>query len=356
MEHILDNVMQEKNVDRWSNAPGHRLAIGLIDKAGTRYWRNGQWLTEPDADHAESLYEVGSITKTMTGFLLAIGEQEGIWSVDNKLSDLAPELTGSPFASATTLRQLATHTAGLPRMPGNFRATITDKQNPYASYSDQHITEAVLAEPLKSGNRHAYSNYGFGLLGWILAKRLNMSLSHAFNERLFQPLGMMHTLLRSGAPAPAAGGLVPVYNAKGISVPHWDFQDTMAGAGAVCSTVPDMLHYLKTNLHPENTPFPEAIAECQREHYSIFASRGIGVGYSWMFYKEQDGSTTHWHNGGTYGSSSFAAFNRDKGKGLVVLSNRGSDVWSQIPFIGKRKLSVDKLARMLLDGFYRMSD
>jgi hypothetical protein len=81
----------------------------------------------------------------------------------------------------------------------------------------------------------------------------------------------------------------------------------------------------------------------------------LAVGYSWMFYKEQDGSTTHWHNGGTY-SSSFAAFNRDKGKGLVVLSNRGSDVWSQFPFIGKHKLSVDKLARMLLDGFYRMSD
>ncbi|MHA6483497.1 hypothetical protein ACX1C1_16545 [Paenibacillus sp. strain BS8-2] len=75
-----------------------------------------------------------------------------------------------------------------------------------------------------------------------------------------------------------------------------------------------------------------------------------------MFYKEKDGSTTHWHNGGTYGSSSFAAFNRDKGKGLVVLSNRGADLLSQIPLVGMRKMNVDKLARKLLDSLYRLPD
>lgn len=421
MKQMILDVIHQPAVRRWAYAPGHRLAIGWIAGAERWTWSPDDGIAEQPS--ARAIYEVGSITKTMTGLLLAIGENEGLWSRDDKLSELLPDWAGSPFAEAASLRQLVTHSAGLPRIPGNMQATIEDKLNPYAKYTDAHLKAAVLSEPASKASRHAYSNYGFGLLGYILAARLGTSLSEAMLERLFAPLGMEDTLLRSGDTSQGPGGtslpsggnsqrlvdtslrsgetsqglvdtsqrlvgtslrsgetsqglvgtsqrpvdtslrsggsnpepaaLVPVYNAKGAPTPHWDFTDAMAGAGAVCSTVPDMLRYLAANLEPGRYPIGDAIMEGHKEHYGIFPDKGIGVGYSWMFYREKDGSTTHWHNGGTYGSSSFIAFNRDKGRGLVILSNRGADIWSQIPLIGIRKMSVDKLARKLLNGLYR---
>jgi CubicO group peptidase (beta-lactamase class C family) len=343
--------MNQSAVRRWADAPGHRLAIGWMTGSDRWTWSVEDGIAERPG--ARAVYEIGSITKTMTGLLLAIGEREGLWSGENKLAELVPGWSGSSFAEAATLRRLVTHTANLPRIPGNMQATIADKLNPYANYSDEHLKEAILAEPVRKGNRHAYSNYGFGILGYALAARLGTSLSEALRDRIFSPLGMNDTSLRSGTFWPDPSGLVPVYSAKGTPTPHWDFTDATAGAGAVCSTVPDMLDYLAANLEPGRLPIGDAIMDGHKEHYAIFAGKGIGVGYSWMFYREKDGSTTHWHNGGTYGSSSFLAFNRDKGKGLVILSNRGADVWSQIPLVGMRKLSVDKLARKLLEGFYQ---
>lgn len=62
---------------------------------------------------------------------------------------------------------------------------------------------------------------------------------------------------------------------------------------------------------------------------------------------EKDGSLTHWHNGGTYGSSSIASFNRAHGVGLIILSNYGTNLLSHLPLLGAGKLNVDKLAKLL---------
>lgn len=119
-------------------------------------------------------------------------------------------------------------------------------------------------------------------------------------------------------------------------------------------TVSDMLHYMEAHLSDADHPLSAALAECRKAQHDIFPSRGIGIGYGWMFFREKDGSTTHWHNGGTYGSSSFATFNRDKRIGLVILSNHGTDIWSQLaPMIGIRKMSVDTLATLLTKELFK---
>ncbi|MCR2806383.1 serine hydrolase domain-containing protein [Paenibacillus soyae] len=348
MEQWISNIMTQKRVSRFAGLPDHRLSIALLTNEGNRVWTSGN-----TASDEGGVYEIGSLTKTMTGLLLAIGEQKGLWSRSDTLSDLIPEWSSSAFAAGTTLLQLVTHTAHLPRIPGNFRDTVTDKMNPYANYSDRHLAEAVLAEQAKPQTpKHLYSNYGFGLLGWALAQKLGMSLREALEQWIFSPLGMTDTQLRALDPSSPAG-LVPVYDAKGKPVPHWSFHESTAGAGAVCSTAADMLQYVRANLGQAGESVSSAIEHGQKEHHAIFKSRGIGVGYAWMFYKEKDGSTTHWHNGGTYGSTSFLSFNREQGKGFVILSNYGTDVRSQIPLIGMNRMNVDKLARAFSNRLYQ---
>ncbi|NOU87305.1 serine hydrolase [Paenibacillus sp. LMG 31460] len=341
--------LSEKRIQRWSERPNHQLTVGLIHHSTRSFWTSGQG---NGVDSSKFLYEIGSITKTMTGLLLAIGEQNGVWSRSDRLSDFVPEWSSSPFARRTTLLQLATHTSGLPEVPKNMKGTIIDPLNPYANYKDDDLISAVASESLKKSNKHSYSNYGFGLLGWLLSRRLDVSLDEALRDLVFKPLGMTDSAVQ--LPEVQRNRLLPVFNAKGKPVPHWDFRDTMAGAGAVRSTVSDMLHYMDAHLSDADHPLYAALTECRKSQHDIFPSRGIGIGFGWMFFREKDGSTTHWHNGGTYGSSSFATFNRDKRIGLVILSNNGTDIWSQLaPMIGIRKMSVDTLATLLTKELFK---
>lgn len=341
--------MSEKRVQRWAERPNHQLTVGLVQHSTRSIWTSGQ---RNGVDSSKFLYEIGSITKTITGLLLAIGEQNGVWRRSDRLSDFVPEWSSSPFARGTTLLHLATHTSGLPEVPKNMKGTIIDRLNPYANYKDDDLISAVASESLKKSNKHSYSNYGFGLLGWLLSRRLGVSLDEALRDLVFKPLGMTNSAIQ--LPDVQRDHLLPVFNAKGKPVPHWDFGDTMAGAGAIRLTVSDMLHYMEAHLSDADHSLSAALAECRKAQHDIFPSRGIGIGYGWMFFREKDGSTTHWHNGGTYGSSSFATFNRDKRIGLVILSNHGTDIWSQLaPMIGIRKMSVDTLATLLTKELFK---
>ena len=348
MKSMLEDVISQQRIQRWVNAPNHQLTIGLINHSERMVWTQGN-VSEDDG--SKSIYEIGSITKTLIGLLLAIGEHNGKWHRSDPISDYVPEWSSSLFAQRTTLLHLVTHTAGLPDVPGNFKSTITDQLNPYANYTENYLIEAVLAENRRTKNKFRYSNYGFGLLGWVLSKRLGQSLNDALREQIFKPLGMINSGI--GLKFQASNRILPVFNSKGKPVPHWDFLDTMAGAGAVCSTISDMLNYIEAHLSLSDHSLTSALAECRKAHHVIFPSKGIGIGYGWMFFKEKDGSTTYWHNGATYGSSSFATFNRDKGIGLIILSNYGLDVLSQLPLIGMRKMNVDKLAYVLTNKLFK---
>lgn len=348
VEQELRMWMNDERIMRWANAHGHQLSVGLTGPEGRFTWRSGN---ESADVPSPGLYEIGSITKTMTGLLLAVGEDKGWWMRSSLVSELEPAWAASPFASSTTLLQLATHNSGLPRIPGNLRAALTDKQNPYVSYGDAELHQAIGAEKLPRRRPHLYSNYGYGLLGWLLAKKLGSSYEQALLEHVLHPLGLHESAI--GTPGSEQARLVPVFKSQGQPASHWEFQGTTAGAGAVRSTLSDMLKYVEAHLErDERRPLSAALALCRSEHHAIFASRGVGIGYAWMRYHEKDGSVTHWHNGGTYGSSSFTAFNIDKGRGFVILSNYGLDPISQLPFFGRNRMNTDRLARRLSDKLF----
>ncbi|AFC29669.1 beta-lactamase [Paenibacillus mucilaginosus 3016] len=194
MDHVIEEVMSDPKALRWANRPAHQLTVGVLHPSGRKIWSSGGESGETDG--TGRAYEIGSITKTMTGLMLAAGEQQGLWSRSDRLSDVNPDLAASPFAKQTTLLDLVTHTSGLPDVPGNFKASITDRLNPYANYDEARLIEAVLAEKPKSGSRHRYSNYGFGLLGWLLSRRLGTALDDALTRQVFHPLGHARYLCR----------------------------------------------------------------------------------------------------------------------------------------------------------------
>src|SRR4051812_42422039 len=104
-----------------------------------------------------TLFEVGSITKTMTATLLATMVVDGTLSLDTTVGHVLAEPGG---ASAVTLRQLATHTSGLPRLAPNHQEAKADPADPYAAFDVNALQEALrLVQPQPSDGPE-YSNFG----------------------------------------------------------------------------------------------------------------------------------------------------------------------------------------------------
>lgn len=390
VKHMLEN---NKKIIRWASLPEHAPAVGWIVRGEKFYWT-------PNKKTPRDQYEIGSITKTMTALRLAKGEQDGLWQASDTLAKLVPEFADSEFARTVTLRQLATHTSGLTRLAKNQvqLSMKQDKANPYAAYSEEHLLEAVREEKLRTPSKHEYSNYGYGLLGWALSRASGIPASQAFRQDLFDVLGMNDSVMAvigedsigksENAPMEeaveaVAGGGAAMHSSKrkkkhggkknaaasssgaalltghapgGRPMPHWDFTSAMAGAGAVRSTLPDMLTYLEAQLgqHPNAAELEPALLDCQHEQASVALSKGVGIGYAWMRSMRQDGTVTHWHNGGTYGFTSYAAFNRDLQSGFVVLSNRGVSFAGQLKqMFGFGELGTDQAAKLVGEALFK---
>ncbi|PLT46957.1 Beta-lactamase class C penicillin binding protein [Paenibacillus pasadenensis] len=352
MERIQE-ALRRKKTRAWLERSLHDPVVAWVKGGERGYW------SRDDADE-EALksrrYEIGSITKTMTGCLLASLERDGRLSREDAPAALAPELAASAFASKTTLAELVSHTSGLPRLPANMRAHVRDKENPYAAYGTDALVEAVLKEPYRDGAKpSSYSNYGFGLLGWLLARSSGEPLAELLQARLFEPLGLERTTLDSDAEDGAS--LRPVHRSSGAPAKPWTFGEAMAGAGAVRSTAPDLLRYAEAQLAAASSretgdPVRETMRLAQTR--LVGSPQGVGIGYAWIIRPEPDGSHTFWHNGGTYGSSSFLSFNPEHGAAIAVLSNRGASAASQLaPLIGLRPMSADLLGAELGKELYR---
>src|SRR3954447_3221708 len=109
----------------WVAAMGGHGAVATAEK------RNGQWTFAISgqpfaAGHAEvaaqkALFEIGSISKVFTGILLADAVSEGKLGLGDALAQRLPVKFADPATGAVTLKQLATHTSCLPRLPDNIR-------------------------------------------------------------------------------------------------------------------------------------------------------------------------------------------------------------------------------------------
>lgn len=142
----------------------------------------------PDGD---TVYEIGSITKTFTATLLAKAVTSGRVTLDTPVAQLLPDFKlPSRDGTQITLGDLGTQHSGLPRMPSNILPK--DPANPYADY-DAAKLNAFLADyqlPRDPGASYEYSNLGFGLLGYALAQSEHTTYGAMVDQQILAPLGM----------------------------------------------------------------------------------------------------------------------------------------------------------------------
>jgi CubicO group peptidase (beta-lactamase class C family) len=275
---------------------------------------------------ADTLFEIGSIGKPLTGMLLADQVRAGTVRPDEPLRDLLPTVDfDDPDTAAKTAEELASHRSGLPnvRITGPVRGAYMAMSSlggtdPYAGADTDWLLSTVGGAEAPSGAQEVgYSNYGMSVLGHALAERAGVPYPELLQRRVLGPLGMTDTA--HAQPSPRTRG----FTAGGRAVDPWRATGyAPAGLGA-WSTAADLAKLVSATM-AGTAPGAEAADP------RFDAGGGERIGYGW--FTEPDGVT--WHNGGTGGFSAYAGFNRAAGQGVVVLGNTDR--------------SVDDLGRRLL--------
>ncbi len=296
------------------------IVVGVIEADGTRriqaYGDAGPGALPLTA---ESIFEIGSISKVFTAIILADMAADELLSIDDPVQGLLPEGVTMPSRPGQTIRlvDIATHHSGLPRLPDNM--SPADPSNPYADYTPQMLFDFLNGHELRRdvGEQFEYSNLAVGMMGYLLGLKNGTDWEALVKERILDPLGMD----KSGITLTPEmeRHFVRGHDESGAVVPYWDIP-TLAGAGALRSDMNDMLDFIEANVGEPNSDLERSM----RVTHEVRESMGgqMSVGLNWIVQAVGDDRII-WHNGGTAGFRTFAGFDPQSGVGAVVLTNSG---------------------------------
>jgi len=261
----------------------------------------------------DTVYEIGSVTKTMTSLLFADAVESGELGADATLGSL---LYVHGQVAGVTLEELASHRSGLPRMSGRRRdqvkvlSAVLRHRNPYTADVGTLLAQADAAKIVGRGT-FSYSNLGTALLGQALAAHAGIGYPELLGRRLFDRLGMTKSSVPLSAddlPPDAPTG----WSAAGRHQQAWAI-NAYAPAGGVRSTPHDMTRYVGALLDG-GAPGLSAL----EPRWDV--GDGHRVGYAWL--TDHAGSTDiAWHNGATGGFSSILVLDRSRAAAVVILAN-----------------------------------
>lgn len=291
------------------------ISVGFIHQNQEYYIAYGNLSRESKTPiNKNTVFEITSITKAVTGNLIAQAAMDGKLALDDFIDPYLPE----GFQLQPGLRQkikisdLASHQSGLPDI--DFGALIAkDSQQPVSSVTKETlITMVNSTETLSDYGMYRYSTIGYTLLGLVLEKVYQMSYDEIVTKKLLLPLQLSDTYTKTFDVSHKTTG----YNPEGGAQEFFEWNIT-ASAGMIKSNAADMVLYLKEVLDTESLLGKAALAT--EQVYLSEGGRKIGLGIGII---QDEGQTLYLKSGDSMGQSSMLCYNRDKGWGIIILLNQ----------------------------------
>lgn len=297
----------------------------VYDKKGNVISRNaGENGGSADGAAPLHIYEIGSLTKTMTAACIKQAIDEGKVKLSDTI-DMYLDLPGE--GTYPTIEALLTHTSGYkgeylePHIMFN---TVID-QNPFHFISAETILkQAEKHRPTGTSYEWSYSNFGYALLGQIIEKVYEADYEFLINT-FTDWLGMYETEFTD-----EDGDLSNYWK--------WDLKDAYAPAGAVKSNIKDMLIYaskVMSDARLEGMDKPLRAISQKNASYEALGINIDKIGMAWIL-DEKNGYM--WHNGATADYNSYLGICKEKGTAVVVLSNLPSNYRIPATVIGTKLL------------------
>lgn len=356
---LLNQIVKPTVLESMGNKSrgGVSIVVGVITPNGTSVSGYGN-ISKADSTkvNGDTIFEIGSFTKTFTAALLADMVKRGIVNLDDPIEKHLPSnnvTVPSYNGHKITVENLATHTSGLPDLPKE----VIDNHT-YSTQQAYNFTSnsSLVSEP---GTRYSYNNLGVGLLGNALSLKAGIPYEQLVRDRILNVLGMNSTGIILNVPGMNSTGIA--MNSTQITTPHPDLlkakakghlggkeisgslmSEIIKPTGAGYSSANDLLKYLSANMglidtkindilqdthlirHPSTTAYFNQTALPSITHDLMDVYNGL----IWEIYTNFGGKdTVVSKDGGVDGYSTFVMFNPTKQIGLVVLcSCDGPDI------------------------------
>ena len=188
IDSIVSKIVEENNI------PGLSLAVVYSDGETFENSYGKANLEYQIPVETDSIFEIGSISKTFTALGIMILQEEGKLSINDKLSKYFPQY---PSGEEISIKHLLQHISGIKE--------LTDvkpfAENQAKNWTPQEVVVMLKPLPLdfEPGQKAQYSNSGFILLGLIIEKISGQSFEDFLEQRITKPLGMAHTMLGSNS-------------------------------------------------------------------------------------------------------------------------------------------------------------
>lgn len=306
----------QSNVDsiyKKENVPG--IFVGVLNNNEKHYYTAGlaNKNTKLSFDEA-TIFEIGSITKTFTAYVLtAVLIENKIAESDFILKYLPDSIQQNEKLKDISFVNLMNHTSGLPRLPSNIK--VKSFLQPYEKFSEHDLYAYLKNSSPNPVGKNDYSNLGAGLGGVLAAHISGKTYEQLIDEYIFRPfkMGPKENL----DPTNKSLGL---YNLQ-KEAEYWNM-NVLAPAGALQYSGSQMLTYLQKIATPISNASSIVINKILTPSINLNEVQSVGLG--WQILNLKDLPSIYWHNGGTYGFSTFCAFTKDKSKAVIVVINQFS--------------------------------
>ena len=303
------------------SAPVHMSSYGLASRS-------------PDVpNQTDTRFNLGSMDKMFTAVAVMQLVEQGLLSLDGRISDYWPDYPNQEVARVVTIHQLLTHTSGMGDcFEGDFFTTPKDQLRTLEGYLPLFVDDPLQFEP---GTQFAYSNEGYIVLGVIIEQVTGQSYWDYVKENVYQPSGMAETgacELDMEEPNRAIG--YTTQDAQGNetgtladNTPLMPIKGTSAGGGY--STVEDLLKFSNALLSdrllsPEST---ELLLSGKAEIRE-------GSQYAYGFIDRTiSGQRVVGHGGGAPGVCASMEMYLESGYTVIILSNTDQDCFAVLEFL-----------------------
>jgi len=306
-----------EQVTKLIKADGNKAVSGVLYSKGKAYPFHYGKLNNGKSPDNNTIYEIGSITKTYTGLLLSQAVYDHKINLDDDirtyLDDKYPNLVLSDNRPIT-FRHLITHTSGLPADINCYKGiqTTEEQLTCFKNFKKGDFFKELKNVRLTddSGKNYHYSGVGLQLVGYILEKVYQSSSYDLFQNYIFSRSGEKNTISvlknnnntnlsigndSNGSPMPLING-------------YYNY------AGGLKSTTGSMFDYMKLYLESNDNVVKQAIGR-------LAGDDRYGRAYAWNTYNYDSEKKMLYHNGGTFGHSSWIALYPNQKIGIFIVTN-----------------------------------
>ncbi|MFW6034950.1 MAG: serine hydrolase domain-containing protein [Halothermotrichaceae bacterium] len=324
------------------DAPGIQAAVRIDDFS----WDSASGsidLADEEKLTTEHILRIGSVTKTFTAAVIMKLYQQGKLNLGDKIKKWFPDF---PQADNITVRHLLSHSSGIYNYTGNlsvgFKSVFTDKKwDPY------QLIEIAADEELNftPGTKHLYSNTNFIMLGLIIEKITEKTITEIFRDYIFEPARLENTYFVPYEKIPE--NLINGYDFDVIPVGNYTFtpeENSLAtmgySAGAIVSTASDLRQWIdylfKSNfLKKETLSLMKKYIKAQDK--DVKKQIGYGLGLRVLKIK---GDELYGHTGTIPGFGGAVFYCPQKDYSIAVLSNHS--IFEQIDVLQEMIKIINK--------------